>query len=269
MFIDTHCHLDILSKDANPGAILDRATKQNIQMVVNPAVDISSSKAILQLAKQFSQVKPAVGVHPNDIHNQSIEEIIPSLNVLSKDPSIVALGEIGLDYYHQNTAKELQKRVFIEQLLLAQNAKLAVIIHSRESLTDVIQIIQTHYPAQSMAGNVRLRGVFHAFEGNLEDAMEVVKLGFLIGIGGPVTYKNAKDKQRIARELPLESIVLETDSPFLSPVPFRGQINEPANIKIIAEKVANLRECDIKQVETVTTMNADRLFFIGDALVRE
>lgn len=269
MFIDTHCHLDILSKEANPGEILERARQQDVQMVINPAVDISSSKTILQLAKRYPQVKPAIGVHPNDIHNQKISDIISTLSVLIKDPSIVGIGEIGLDYFHQVTSKEIQQQLFREQLFIAQEARLPVIIHSRESLTDVIQIIQSIYSINNTTGNSCKYGVFHAFEGNMEDALQVVNLGFLIGIGGPVTYKNAMIKQQIARELPLENMLLETDAPFLSPVPFRGRINEPVNIKIIAEKVANLRECDIKQVETITTMNADRLFFIGDAIVRE
>jgi TatD DNase family protein len=269
LLVDSHCHLDILARDADPAEILRRAAQADIQMIVNPAVDITSSQEILRLAEQFPQVKAAVGVHPNDILTQEVTEIIPELTRLAVLPGVSAIGEIGLDYYHQTTAKELQHQIFADQLALACETQLPVIIHSREALKDVIQTLQRYYPKQEHHELYRPRGVFHSFEGNLEDAWEVIHTGFFIGLGGPVTYKNAAVKQSLARELPLETILLETDSPFLTPVPHRGQANEPAYLKYVAEKVAILRECDIKQVEIITTFNARRLFLIGDALVRE
>jgi TatD DNase family protein len=229
---------------------------------VNPSIDIKSSETCLVLAQNHPEVFTAIGIHPNDIDEFSQTDV-KSLGSYLPNNKVVAIGEIGLDFYHKVTDRDLQIKIFIQQLELANNSNLPVIIHSREALNDVIDLLKFYY---GKSQNFRLNGVIHSFEGTVADACEVIKLGFVIGIGGPITYKNSQLKQSLVRELPLTSIILETDSPFLSPAPLRGTRNEPANIKIIAQKIANLKECDIKQVETQTTNNALALFRIGEEI---
>ena len=196
-----------------------------------------------------------------------LQDVIPALESKLESGKVVGIGEIGLDYYHQDTEPALQRQCFDLQLELAITHRLPVVVHSRNAMQDVLTHIRNHYSpikAESLAG---YNGILHAFEGSMEESLEAIHYGFLIGFGGPLTYNNALLKQSIARHLPLDSMVLETDAPFLSPVPMRGQPNEPANIRIIAQKIAIIRECDIKQVETQTTINASKLFHFGDAIV--
>lgn len=262
MFIDTHCHLDFQSFAGDLSDVLVRAKRNNVMYFVNPSIDIKSSETCLALAKNHPEVFAAIGIHPNDIDEFSQNDV-KSLESFFPNNKVVAIGEIGLDFYHKVSDRDLQINIFIQQIELANNYNLPVIIHSREALNDVIDILKIYY---GKSQNSMINGVIHSFEGTAADACEVIKLGFVIGIGGPITYKNSQIKQSLVRELPLTSIILETDSPFLSPLPLRGTRNEPANIKIIAQKIANLKECDIKQVETQTTNNALALFRIGEEI---
>ncbi len=220
----------------------------------------------MALAENYTNVFSAIGVHPNEINGLSKVEIIAALSSFIEHEKLVAIGEIGLDYYHDVIDHETQKQFFLFQLNFASANHLPVIIHSREAISDVLDIITGFYSKPTSNDLNPHNGVLHAFEGDVEDALRAIEYGFYIGIGGPVTYKNSLQKQSVVKNIPLSSILLETDSPFLSPEPLRGRRNEPVNIAIIAEIISKLKECDIKQVENQTTRNARTLFHIGEEI---
>jgi TatD DNase family protein len=266
VFVDTHCHLDFIEFSSDLQEVFSRAEKSDVGLYINPAINLESSSKCLTFTEVYPNVFSAIGVHPNEINNLSEGEIIAALSSFVGHKKIVAIGEIGLDYYHNVTAHETQKQVFLLQLNLALVNHLPVIVHSREAINDVLDIITGCYSKSRPNDPYYYRGVLHAFEGDVEDALIAIEYGFCIGIGGPVTYKNSIKKQNVVKKIPLSSILLETDSPYLSPEPFRGRRNEPSNIEIIAETIAKLKECDIKQVENQTTKNARTLFNIGEEI---
>lgn len=244
-------------------AVMGRAADSGVGLIINPATDDISIINILKIAESCPGVYAGIGFHPNEVHRFSEAEIITELSKYHKHPKVVAIGEIGLDYYHKYSEPAIQIRRLEIQIQFAQAHNLPVILHSREALSDMIQLLEQNYPAHKQSEG-KVNGVMHAFEGGYDEAAHLINLGFMIGIGGPVTYKNAIHKHDLARQIALEKIIIETDAPFLSPVPVRGSVNEPGNIKYIAEKLALLRECDIKHIEEKTTSNAINLFQIGD-----
>lgn len=244
--------------------VLLRAQSNNIGFMIDPGVDLASSTNCVKLAHEYEEIFAAVGIHPNDITDTSIQGI-QNLKQLLSDDKVVAVGEVGLDYFHGVPDKKQQHNVFIKQIELAILVDKPMIIHSRDAINDVITVLNRYF---HQSKNGLINGIIHSFEGNIVDARTLLDLGFGIGIGGPVTFKNSKLKVELVRDLPLESIFLETDSPYLAPVPQRGQRNEPANIKFVVEKIAKIKECDIKQVEIQTTINAIKMFRIGDEIDR-
>ena len=227
-----------------------------------PGTDIPSSKLGIKIAREHSQCFAAVGIHPNDA-NQWTEQSLSILRQLAlNNADVLAIGEIGLDYYRDWSAPEQQNKIFRHQLALAQELELPVIIHIRESLEDSFKILfQWQAELQEQQHPLADRpGVLHAFPGNLEEAKQGFQHHFKIGVGGPVTFKNAKDRQQVVKELPLEAIVLETDAPFLTPHPHRGKRNEPGYIPLIADKIAALKEIPVSQVSEITNHNAYSLF---------
>lgn len=266
MFVDTHCHLNFHENAGDLPDVLARAKSNGVGSFIIPAIDLQSSIECLFLSEKHRSIHAAIGVHPNDISDIRPKSIRPALQEILATYKPVAIGEIGLDYYHNASDKDKQKKVLNCQIELAIDNKLPVILHSRESIIDLLKLCSSCYPEMTGMEKKKYHGVFHAFEGSPDQALQANQLGFLIGIGGPITYKNAKIKQDVVREVPLSAILLETDSPFLSPMPLRGTRNEPANIKIIAERIAILKECDIKQVEYQTTQNARALFNIGEEI---
>lgn len=260
-FIDTHCHLNLDHFNDDLDQVLIRASENNITKIIIPSIDIPSLEKSIKLAENYSQIFAAIGIHPND-GNSWDKNTINKLRTFIQHPKVVAIGEIGLDYYWDECPRDKQQMIFEEQLIIAEEADLPVIIHSRNSLSEVLKTLQkwkSNYPKIQMDPEKRL-GVLHSFEGDIESAQIANNLGFLIGIGGPVTYKNSLDKQEIAKRIDLEWIVLETDAPFLSPLPFRGKRNEPMNIKLVAERIAQIRNIQLKLVSQITTKNANTLF---------
>ncbi len=239
MFVDTHCHLDFIEFSSDLQEVFARAKKSGVDLFINPAINLKSSSQCMAFAEYYPNVYSAIGVHPNEINDFSEGEIIAGLSNFLGNKNIVAIGEIGLDYYHNVIDHETQKQIFLLQLNLALANHLPVIIHSRESIKDVLDIIAGCYSKPGPSDLYPYKGVLHAFEGDVEDAFLAIEYGLCIGIGGPVTYKNSIMKQNVVKNIPLSSILLETDSPYLSPEPFRGKRNEPANIGIIAEKSQN------------------------------
>ena len=258
---DTHCHLDFHAFDADRVEVLDRARHSGIARILNPGVDLISSQSAVDLAGAQSEVFAAVGVHPNDASIWDINSR-SRLVTLAGHPKVVAIGEIGLDYYRDRAPRELQKEIFRQQLEIAREMELPVVIHNRQAGNDLMEMLGAWY-AELVENKSPLQerpGVLHSFSGGEELAWQAVSLHFYIGITGPVTFRNAPDLQRVVASLPLESLLVETDAPFLAPHPYRGQRNEPVNVRLVADKIASITNQPLSMVAEVTTANAGRLF---------
>ncbi|MEX2144061.1 MAG: TatD family hydrolase [Anaerolineales bacterium] len=265
MLIDTHCHLDWEDFDADRDAVLLRAAEAGVITVLNPSTNLERSARIARLAEQYEPLFVAVGVHPNDSQGWG-EESEGMLTHLAQHPKVVAIGEIGLDYYWNKAPKEKQREVFQQQLILAAKLDLPVIVHNREAGNDVVMML-TEWQAELVRINSALAarpGVLHSFSAECELAQKALAVNFFIGLTGPLTFKNAKELQTLATELPLDKLLVETDSPFLSPHPERGQRNEPAKVRMVAEKLAELKKMVFDEIAAATTANARALFRFGE-----
>jgi TatD DNase family protein len=268
MLIDTHCHLDFQAFDADRVETLERAQAAGVGRVLNPAIDLETSRAILLLAQEYPFLFAAVGVHPNSALTWN-EDSFGELCELAVSDTVKAIGEIGLDYYRDRAPKSLQQEIFCRQLELANQVNRPVIIHCRETspsdqqATRDLLAILAEWQAELRAAGSPLAdrpGVLHSYASSIEFALQAVELGFFIGITGPVTFQNAKDLQKVVACLPLNRIVIETDAPFLTPHPYRGKRNEPAYVRLVADKIAELQGLDREVVAKQTTSNAERLF---------
>ena len=254
MIFDTHAHYDDKKFDADRREVLAAMPAKGVSLIVDPGCDGESSRAACALAQEFPFVYAAVGWHPEEWQSWNGESMA-LLRSLCAQPKVVAIGEIGLDYYwEQNPPRELQRRVLRDQLALAQELDLPVIVHDREAHADSLAIVQ-EFPA--------VRGVFHCFSGSVEMARELLKRGWYLGFDGPVTYKNARKTVEVALECPLDRMLLETDSPYMAPVPVRGTRNDSRSVRYIAEKLAALRGLDTDELIRLTAENGKRLFGIG------
>lgn len=261
MLVDTHCHLDFDSFEEDRQRVVERAIEAGVGRILNPGINLESSRAAINLAEKYPQVFAAVGVHPNEALSWN-GNTIAELKEMSTHPKVRAIGEIGLDHYRDRAPRDLQKRIFGEQLTLAAERKLPVIIHSRQSMDDVIEIIED-WQRDLLITNPDLAsspGVLHSFSGDEEDLQDAQAINFYIGITGPVTFHNAGSLRDLVIKSPLERILIETDSPFLSPHPKRGKRNEPANVRLVAEKIAELHQESYNKIIEITSTNASRLF---------
>ena len=261
MLVDTHCHLDFNRFDEDRETVIKRAADAGVGRILNPGINLESSQAAIQLSENYSQVYAAIGVHPNDALSWN-SETLTHLKKLSHHPKVKAIGEIGLDYYRDRAPRDLQKHIFLEQLDLASALELPVIIHSRQSMADVIDVLKDWQLGLSdtKPGLASRPGVLHSFSGEDHDANEAISMNFLIGITGPITFLNADDLRELVIRLPLGKVLIETDSPFLSPHPNRGKRNEPANVRLVAEKIAELHQEPYSTITEITSTNASRLF---------
>jgi len=252
--IDSHCHLDFHEFDGRRDEIVSGALKAGVHTMINIGVDLESSEKSAALAERYEPVYAAVGVHPHDAKtwNHPVEK---KLIDLADHEKVLAIGEIGLDYYRDLSPRKLQRKVFRHQLDLAVDRRLPVVIHSRESFRDTVETVKNYVD--------RLKGVFHCFPGTPAEAEEVFDLGFHISVGGVTTFPKAT-MARVAAEVPLERLLLETDSPYLAPVPFRGKLNQPAYVRYVADKVAVLRDIPVAEVEKITDRNCRKLFGLVD-----
>jgi TatD DNase family protein len=262
--VDSHCHLDWDSFDGERAAVLERAAAAGVILVLNPGTDLARSRRALELAERFDAVYATVGIHPNDAAEWGAAAA-DELRDLAAHPKVVAIGEIGLDYYWDKTTPELQAEVFRAQLDLAAELELPVIIHNREAGKDVLDILLEWQQGLAEADSplVERPGVLHSFSGDAAMAHTAIERGFYIGITGPVTFKNAPELQALVAELPLDHLLIETDSPFLTPHPHRGQRNEPAYVALVAEKIAALKGVAVEAVAAATTANVRDLFRVG------
>lgn len=260
--MDTHCHLNFDSFDADRAAVIERARANGVVRIIVPAVDLQTSREALELAAAHRGVIfAAAGVHPNSaaVPDTVIDAVRAFVYQAAEEQHIVAIGEIGLDYYRDRTPRDRQWRVFEQQLGWAAQLRLPVIIHNRDAHDDVITLLEQW--AADLPADLRDRaGVLHSFSAPLEIAERAVAAGFYLGFTGPLTYKNADGLRHIAARVPLERLLVETDAPFLAPVPHRGQRNEPAYARLVAERLAGLRLMPYPDLARITTHNVERLF---------
>ncbi len=259
--VDTHCHLNLADFDPDRLQVINRARANRITRILVPGIDIETSRSATECARDYPEVFAAVGVHPNSALSWTTESF-SELKKLAGVGKVVAIGEIGLDYYRNFAPREAQRTIFLEQLELAAELGLPVIIHNRDASDDICTILSDWADQLSASGSKLADhpGVLHSFSASVEMANTMVQQNFKIGITGPVTYKNARQLQSVVTSLPLECLLIETDAPYLPPQIYRGKRNEPANVRIVAEKIAELRDQPVEVVASVATVSADQLF---------
>lgn len=250
---DTHAHIDVEQFDEDRDAVVQRAAQAGLWRIVNMGDSMESSKSSVEIANQYDMVYTGVGIHPEEAREMTQADD-DQLAAWAKMPKTVAIGEIGLDYYWEKDAgkRQLQREVFIRQLDLARQLHLPVCVHNREAHGDMMDILRRE--AKGMVG------VMHCFSGSLEIAQELIRMGWFIGVDGPLTFKNAAKLPEIVQRLPLERMVIETDCPYMAPAPFRGKRNEPALVCYVAAKLAQLRGEALEKVARQTTQNALELY---------
>jgi TatD DNase family protein len=257
MFIDSHAHIDGIEYDFDRDEVIKRALDAGVTKILNVGTGDPQSGAFeraVELGEKHSEIYTAIGVHPHDArhYDESAEQLI--LNLIKQSTRVIAWGEIGLDYYYDNSPRELQREAFRRQLRAARTACLPAIIHTREAEADTIGVLRDEYSGASRGG------IMHCFSGSLELAREAIELGFLISFSGNLTFKKAEDIRAVASSLPLDRLLIETDCPYLTPVPFRGKRNEPARVVEVARTLAGLHHREVEDVGTITSENFDRLF---------
>ena len=251
MIFDTHAHYDSGGFNADREEILAALPAENVGLVLDPGCDVESSRAAVELAERFPHVYAAVGLHPEDCAGCGAREL-DAIRALARHEKVVAIGEIGLDYYWENNPpKEFQQEIFRRQIELALELDLPVIVHDREAHGDSLAVV-LDYP--------ELRGVFHCFSGSPEMARELLRRGWYLGFDGPITYKNARRAPEVAVVTPLERMVVETDAPYLTPVPFRGKRNDSRYLSYVIEKLAEWKNVTPAEMECITWENGLRLY---------
>ena len=249
MIFDSHAHYDDEAFDLDRDELLNNLSDKGVCGIINCGVDIKTSEISIGFAEKYPFIRAAVGIHPqtaNEAPSNYIDEIIR----IAKDKKVVAIGEIGLDYYYDNTVREVQLEIFEKQLILANELNLPVIVHDREAHKDTLDLLKKHRPS----------GVVHCFSGRVEMMHEVVSLGMYIGLGGAVTFKNAKHPVAVAEQVPIDRFLLETDAPYMTPVPYRGKRCNSSHIIYTAAKIAEVRGMECNKVLSLARDNANRLF---------
>jgi TatD DNase family protein len=266
-YIDSHCHIDLEQFAEDRAAVLTRARSAGVGIIVIPGIDLAQNRHALVLAAQDDGLFVAVGVHPNSA-DAFDDAAVGELRRLAADRKVVAIGEIGLDYYWDKVAPEQQRRAFVRQLDLAAELGLPVIIHSRDANADVADVLRTWVQSEQFRASPLAQrpfaGVLHAFSGDLDLAQEAYTWGFVLSLGGPVTFRNAHRLHALVPQLRLDRLMLETDAPYLTPHPWRGQRNEPAHVTIVAEELARLAKATPAEVSKITTAVARRFFQLED-----
>ncbi len=255
--VDTHCHLNLSAYDTDREEVLDRARSSGVERILVPGVDLETSKIAIELAAKHDDVFAAVGIHPHYVSEWS-PALADEVTSLAQSPKVVAIGEIGLDYYRNLSPPEKQRIAFADQLEIASALKYPVLIHNREAIGDILEHLNTwvYNLPSTLAGRA---GVLHAFSADLDSAAKAIQQGFYIGIAGPITFPKAEALRDIVSQLPSDRLVIETDSPYLTPEPRRGRRNEPAHLEWIAQKVNDIRDDEYSTIRA-TTKNAKKLF---------
>jgi TatD DNase family protein len=254
MLFDTHAHLNAIQYEEDIVEVIQRAKTERVSHIVVVGFDKDTIKRAMELTEQYEMIYAAVGWHPVDAIDMTDEDL-EWIKALASHPKVVAIGEMGLDYYWDKSPKDIQMDVFRRQIRLAKEVKLPIIIHNRDATEDVVKILKKENASE-------VGGIMHCFTGSLEVAKQCMDMNFYISFGGPVTFKNAKKPKEVATEIPLERLLIETDCPYLTPHPFRGKRNEPSYVKYIAEQIAELKGLSFEEVAKITSDNAMKLFGI-------
>lgn len=254
MIFDTHAHYDDSVYDNDREELFQTMCSEGVGIITNIGADIESTKRAIKLSESYDFIYAVAGVHPSEVYSLE-EEDIDFLRRATKSPKVVAIGEIGLDYHYEDTVREIQKKWFVCQLELAKETKLPVVIHSRDAAQDTLDIMKAEHAEES-------GGVIHCFSYGWDMAKIYLDMGFYLGIGGVVTFKNAKKLKEIVQKAPMERLVLETDAPYLAPEPYRGKRNASHYLKYVAEEIASLRDMTAEEVIRVTEENGRRMYGI-------
>lgn len=254
MLVDTHAHLNDDRLYGQAGEVVERAVRAGVGLIINASYDVESSRRGVGLAARFPGVYTTVGLHPHDARTLT-PSLLSELEELAKKPKVVAYGEIGLDYHYENSPRDAQKEALVEQLHLANALGLPVVIHNREAHGDMLELLQLH--------PVRAGGVMHCFSGSREFAEECIRLGWFISLAGPVTFSNARRLREVAEAVPLDRLLVETDCPYLTPNPHRGQVNEPAFVGYVAREICRIRNIGLPEFEEALEKNTRTLFGIS------
>jgi TatD DNase family protein len=255
---DSHCHINLPEFESDFEEMLQRAVEAGVTKLLVPGIDLESSARAVSLSERYPQIYAAVGVHPNAASTWSAEAQRELLGLLRSN-RVVAIGEIGLDYYRRRSPADVQRSAFQAQLRIAAERGLPVVIHNRQATEDVLAIT-LDWAERLMGGLSNRAGVLHAFSADVEAATRAVQAGFYIGIAGPITYPNAQDRRDLALQVPMDRLLIETDSPFLPPQPFRGKRNEPSYVGIVARTLAQVHGISIEEISRITSSNATSLF---------
>lgn len=246
--IDTHSHINMLE---DIDAVLKNASDAGVEKIILPCAYPSDLEPVMEIIDKYDNVYGLLGVHPSEVKDWT-DELPDKIRQYSKDKKVAGIGEIGLDYYWDRSFNDLQKEVFIKQIKLANELNLPMSVHDREAHKDTFDILNEY--------NKNSTVVMHCFSGSVEFARECVKKGFYIAIGGVVTFKNAIKMKEVAKDVPLDRLLLETDAPYLTPVPYRGKENQPAYVKYVAEEIAKIRGISFEEIDKITTENAQKVF---------
>ncbi|MBB5181916.1 TatD DNase family protein [Planomicrobium koreense] len=252
MFVDTHVHLNADQYDEDLKEVIDRALERNVTKMIVIGFDRKTIERAIALAEQYEFIYAVVGWHPVDAIDCT-EEDLRWIEELAAHDKVVGIGETGLDYHWDKSPKDIQQEVFRKQIRLAKKVKLPIIIHNREATEDVLRILKEE-------GAEEVGGVMHCFGGSVETARESIAMNFMISLGGPVTFKNAKKPKEVAEAISLDHLLIETDAPYLAPHPYRGKRNEPSYVPLVAEEIARLKGISIEEVAAATTKNAEQFF---------
>jgi TatD DNase family protein len=256
MFIDTHAHLFYPNFNGEVDQLIERANNAGVKYIIVPGTDLATSKKAIELAETYESVYAAVGIHPHDTKEWK-DSFIETLEEFSKHPKVVAIGEIGLDYYYDFSPKDLQMVAFKKQIELAIKVGLPIVVHNRDSNEDMMKTIREYK-------DTSLKAQFHCFAGSAEDARELTEMGHLISFTGNITFKKFDSLREIVKSIKIDKLLLETDSPFMTPEPYRGKRNEPSNVLLVAEKIAEVHNVSLDDVSRITNYNAYKLFGIGE-----
>ncbi|MCU9615300.1 TatD family hydrolase [Caldibacillus lycopersici] len=254
MLFDTHVHLNDEQFNEDLEEVINRAADAGVSDMIVVGFDRPTITKAMELIEAYDHIYGCIGWHPVDAIDCTDEDL-QWIEELSKHPKVVAIGEMGLDYHWDKSPKDIQKEIFRKQIRLAKKLKLPIVIHNREATDDIMTILKEEHAEE-------VGGIMHCFSGSPEIAKECVKMNFYISLGGPVTFKNAKKPKEVAKEVPLEKLLIETDCPYLAPHPFRGKRNEPAYVRLVAEEIAAIKEITLEELAEATTRNAKALFKI-------
>lgn len=254
MFIDSHAHIDDGRFDEDREEIIEAIKKNDVELFINVGADLSSSIRSVRLSEEYDFIYASVGVHPHEADSMD-DNTVDVLRTFARKEKVVAIGEIGLDYHYDNSPRDIQRKRFREQIRLAKEIDLPIIVHSRDAAGDTMDILREEQDGS-------LRGVLHCYSGSVEQAKEYIDLGFYISLAGPVTFKNARVPKEVAKEVDLDRLLIETDSPYLTPEPYRGKRNNPIYVRHVAEKIAELRDMPVEEIGKITSKNTKELFRI-------